>query len=185
MYNENYFKVFCKGSPETIKNLCNKTTIPTNFDEILNIYTNKGYRVLGLAAKSININLKQSQILIREQVENNMIFLGFLIIENKLKEKTAEFIEKFDNADLGMIVVTGDNLRTAICVSKECNLIKQNQEMVICEIEDYKDKIDFKWTKLENGKNNDNNTNNNIIENITLNNELNDVNIVNSHSEEI
>ena len=179
--NENYFKVFCKGSPETIKNLCNKTTIPTNFDEILNIYTNKGYRVLGLAAKSININLKQSQILIREQVENNMIFLGFLIIENKLKEKTAEFIEKFDNADLGMIVVTGDNLRTAICVSKECNLIKQNQEMVICEIEDYKDKIDFKWTKLENGKNNDNNTNNNIIENITLNNELNDVNIVNNH----
>jgi len=177
--NENYFKAFCKGSPETIKNLCNNVTIPNNFDEILNIYTNKGYRVLGLAAKSINIDFEQSQILTREQVEHNMIFLGFLIIENKLKEKTTEFIKKYDNADLGMILVTGDNLGTAICVSKECNLINQEQEIFICEIEEYKGNIGFKWTKLKKEQNNDNiinntnnniiNTNNNIINNTTNN----------------
>jgi len=54
--NENYFKAFCKGSPEKIKELCNPSTIPLNFEEVLNSYTTKGYRVLGMAAKSINMN---------------------------------------------------------------------------------------------------------------------------------
>ena len=38
--NEKFFKIFCKGSPETIRKLCIKRTIPINFEEILNFYTN-------------------------------------------------------------------------------------------------------------------------------------------------
>ena len=33
--NENFFKVFCKGSPEKIRELCDPSTIPESFDEIL------------------------------------------------------------------------------------------------------------------------------------------------------
>ena len=167
---DNFFKVFCKGSPENIRNICDKTTIPKNFDETLDVYTNKGYRVLALAAKSIITNLQQIQILTREQVETNLIFLGFLIIENKLKAETKDSIEKFDRADLGMIVVTGDNLRTAICVARECNLITKEQEMVTCEIEYLDKNIRFKWTKLENELNNNNNS---LINNSEINNNNN------------
>ena len=148
--NENFFKVFCKGSPEKIKELCNPSTIPENFDEILNNYTTKGYRVLGMAGKSLIMNFKQSQTIIREVVERNMLFLGLLIVQNKLKEKTKESLEKYDNADLRMIMATGDNILTAICVSKECNLIKKNTDMVSCEIENVNGLDKLTWSKLDN-----------------------------------
>ena len=78
--NENYFKVFCKGSPENIKALSIPSTIPKNFDEILNLYTLKGYRVLGVAAKSIIVDFSQIQAIQREQVEKkNAIFRLYYI----------------------------------------------------------------------------------------------------------
>ena len=154
--NENFFKVFCKGSPEKIKELCNQSTIPDNFDNILNNYTTKGYRVLGMAGKSIIMDFKQSQTITREVVERNMIFLGLLIVQNKLKEKTKESLEKYDKADLRMIMATGDNILTAICVSKECNLIKQNKEMISCEIENINGIDELKWNKVENMESNNN-----------------------------
>ena len=147
--NENIFKAYCKGSPEKIRDLCNPSTLPEDFEDVLNSYTIKGYRVLGMAAKSIKMNFQQSQTVTREFVENNMIFLGLLIVQNKLKEKTKESLAKYDAADLRMLMATGDNILTAICVSKDCNLISQNKEMISCEIEDENGKETLKWKLLE------------------------------------
>jgi magnesium-transporting ATPase (P-type) len=38
-----------------------------------------------------------------------MIFLGLLIVKNKLKERTKDSLIKYDNADLRMLMATGDN----------------------------------------------------------------------------
>ena len=162
--NENFFKAYCKGSPEKIKGLCNPSTIPASFDETLNTYTTKGYRVLGMAAKSIKMNFQQSQTITREFVEKNMVFLGLLIVQNKLKEKTKESLAKYDEADLRMLMATGDNILTAICVSKDCNLIRQNTEMVSCEIENENGNEVLKWKKLENDEE-ENNQNQNQSQN--------------------
>jgi magnesium-transporting ATPase (P-type) len=153
--SENFFKVFCKGSPEKIKELCDPSTIPESYDETLNIYTTRGYRVLGMAAKGLTMSFEQTQTVKRQTVEKNMLFLGFLIVQNKLKEKTMECLEKFDNADLRMMMATGDNILTAICVSKDCNLIRQNQEMVSCYIENVNGMDKLKWEKLEDDRNHD------------------------------
>ena len=147
--NENHYKAYCKGSPEKIKELSNPSTIPANFEEVLNSYTTKGYRVLGMAAKSINLNLQQSQTITREEVEKDMIFLGLLIVQNKLKEKTKDSLAKYDKADLRMLMATGDNILTAICVSKDCNLIHQDQKMISCEIENEDGNDVLKWRPLE------------------------------------
>jgi cation-transporting ATPase 13A3/4/5 len=121
--NESYHKVYCKGSPEKIKELCKYDTIPENFKSELGKYTIKGFRVLAFAMKKIKMNYMQSQNINRETVENNMIFLGFLIVENKLKEKTIESINILRNAGMNMLMATGDNLLTAVSVAKDCNLI--------------------------------------------------------------
>ena len=148
--NEDYFKAFCKGSPEKIKDLCKPATIPLNYDNILNQYTSKGYRVLAMAAKGLKMDFQQSQTISREDVEKNMIFLGLLIVKNKLKEKTKDSLTKYDQADLRMLMATGDNILTAICVSRECNLIKQNRDMFSCELEKGpNDKEILKWHKIE------------------------------------
>ena len=47
------FRSFVKGSPERIRELCKSNSLPDNFDEILQIYTECGYRVLALATKQL------------------------------------------------------------------------------------------------------------------------------------
>ena len=174
--NENYYMAYCKGSPEKIKELSNPNTIPRNFEEVLNSYTTKGFRVLGMASKSIDMNLEQSQTITRDQVERDMIFLGLLIVQNKLKEKTKDSLAKYDDADLRMLMATGDNILTAICVAKDCNLIPQDKEMVSCEIENENGKDVLKWKKLEDSEEKD--IENNIEPIIGHNQRISDSNLI-------
>jgi cation-transporting ATPase 13A3/4/5 len=65
-------------------------------------------------------------------------------------------------------MATGDNILTAICVSKECNLIKKDGEMYSCDLEKGKNGKDIlKWKKID-GFDDDNDINND--ENLNLNN---------------
>lgn len=132
--NEGYFKIYSKGSAEKIHDLCREDTIPKNFDKKLSHYTNKGYRVLGLSMKIMKMDYIQSQKLKRENAESNMIFLGFLIFENKLKAKTTSSIDILKQAGLKLIMATGDNVLTAVSVSKDCNMVDKKSEILSLDI---------------------------------------------------
>jgi cation-transporting ATPase 13A2 len=133
--NEEHFKVFCKGSPEKIRDLCNPDTIPINIEDGIKKYTTKGYRVLACAMKKVKMSYIQSQQITRETLESNMIFLGIIIVENKLKPDTRESIEILRNkSDLKLLMATGDHILTAISVAKESHLIDRDKHVVECEI---------------------------------------------------
>ena len=144
--NENYYKIFCKGSPEKLKELCIPETIPTNFNDILNKYAIKGFRILALGFKTIKMSYVQSQQLTREKAESRLIFLGLLIVQNKLKEETKPTLNILEQAGLKMVMATGDNILTAISVSKECELIKKKALVYSCEIEGN----NLVWNTVEN-----------------------------------
>jgi cation-transporting ATPase 13A3/4/5 len=54
------FKAFVKGSPERVRELCRPESLPKNFDEILQIYTECGFRVLALASRPLKMNYLKS-----------------------------------------------------------------------------------------------------------------------------
>ena len=152
--HDNYFKIFSKGSPEKIKEICDQNTIPSDYNEVYSYYSSKGYRILGMAFKNIKLNVRQSLQIRREHIENNLIFLGFAIIENKLKEGTKDTIVELDNADYRMVMASGDNLLTCISVSKECSLVREHQEIYSCEIEKNADGNEIlKWNRINYGSN--------------------------------
>lgn len=70
--HESIFRSYVKGSPERIRELCLSETIPSNFDEILQIYTECGYRVLALATKPLQTNYLKAQKLARNEVESDL-----------------------------------------------------------------------------------------------------------------
>ena len=144
--NENFYKVFCKGSPEKLRDLCLPETIPETFNDTLNKYAIKGFRVLAMAFKTIKMSYIQSQQITREKAESKMIFLGLLIVQNKLKPETKPTLNILESAGLKMVMATGDNILTAISVSKECELIKKNSLVYSCEIEGNK----LVWNAIEN-----------------------------------
>ena len=59
-----------------------------------------------------------------EAVESDLRFLGLVIFENKLKPGTAPAIATFRAAHIPTRMVTGDNVRTAISVGRECGMIQ-------------------------------------------------------------
>ena len=148
--NEPYYKAFCKGSPEKIRELCKEETIPLNYHSLLSSYTSRGYRVLALAMKCIKMKYTQSQKVSREFIEGNMIFLGLLIVQNKLKDITTQTISEIDTADIRMIMATGDNILTAISVSKECKLVNPNTDIYTCNMESIAlGKETLTWMKID------------------------------------
>ena len=117
-------QIYLKGAPECMQEVCRQDTFPTDYEELLGYYTHRGYRVIGCAMKSISTtNWVQTQKMKRQDAESGLKFLGFIIFENKLKGTTPKIIKELSDASIRRIMCTGDNILTAISVSRECGLI--------------------------------------------------------------
>ncbi|KAK2598982.1 hypothetical protein QQS21_005587 [Conoideocrella luteorostrata] len=116
--------IFVKGAPEAMKEICRPESFPTGYDELLSNYTHKGYRVIGCATKHLpHLSWVKAQKMTRSEVESNLDFIGFIIFENKLKPTTANVLKELLDSNIGAVMVTGDNILTAISVARECGLI--------------------------------------------------------------
>lgn len=62
----------------------------------------------------------------RMETEASLDFIGFIIFENKLKPTTAAVLKELTDANIKSVMVTGDNILTAISVARECGLLDQN-----------------------------------------------------------
>ena len=150
--NEDYYKFFTKGSPEQIRDLCLPETIPLDYNEVLKKYTMKGFRVLAFCFKNVKLSYLESQNIKREKLENKMIFLGLIVIENQLKPETIETIQILNQAKMRLCMVTGDYIFTAISVGRQCEIIKSDDVIYNCEIEDNK----LVWNCIEQFDDDDN-----------------------------
>ncbi|CAK9304704.1 unnamed protein product [Gordionus sp. m RMFG-2023] len=126
-----HFELYCKGAPEIIRSLCLETSIPNNFEEELDALTNCGYRVIACAHKTLHhFKLTGVKKCSRTQIEKDMTFIGFLIFQNKLKPQSTPTLDVLNQAGLRTVMVTGDNILTALSVAKECHLIPINSKRV-------------------------------------------------------
>ncbi|KAF9915959.1 hypothetical protein BX616_004966 [Lobosporangium transversale] len=122
--------IYVKGAPEAMIDICLKDTLPFDYAERLSYYTHHGYRVIACATKSMpTLNFIRAQRVKREQMESELTFLGFIVFENKLKPTTASVITTLTNACIRQVMCTGDNVLTAISVSRECGLISRTKQV--------------------------------------------------------
>ncbi|KAL9048846.1 MAG: hypothetical protein Q9162_007517 [Coniocarpon cinnabarinum] len=117
-------QIYLKGAPECMKEVCRLDSFPQDYDELLNFYTHRGFRVIGCATKTIpKLNWVKVQKMKREEAESDLTFLGFIVFENKLKPATADIIHELAVANIRRVMCTGDNILTAVSVARECGLI--------------------------------------------------------------
>ncbi|XP_061510158.1 polyamine-transporting ATPase 13A3 isoform X1 [Anopheles gambiae] len=130
--SDNHFNVYVKGSPEMISSLCRPESIPEDFQSKLGFYAHQGYRIIAIAYKQLDkkLNYPKVQKIAREKVECELEFLGFVILENRLKTDTEEVIESLNAANIRSVMVTGDNLLTAASVAHDCGMILAGQNLV-------------------------------------------------------
>eukprot|EP01132_Coremiostelium_polycephalum_P000436 gene436-551_t len=126
-----------KGSPEMIKRMCLSETIPPDYDKRLSVYTKNGYRVLACAYRDYDPQLTHSinTDLLRQSSEESIRFIGFIIMENKVKPQSQPIINTLQKAFIRTIMVTGDNPLTAVSVAYSTGILRKEQTVFMGSVQ--------------------------------------------------
>ena len=122
-----------KGAPETIRTMLNRT--PPNYEETFKYFTRNGGRVLALGYKflSADSELGQSRInnLKREEVESDLTFAGFLVLQCPLKDDAQKAVRMLNESSHRVVMITGDNPLTAVHVARQVEIV--DREVLILD----------------------------------------------------
>ncbi|KAJ5041952.1 hypothetical protein J3E74DRAFT_426894 [Bipolaris maydis] len=114
-----------KGAPETIRKMLVNT--PPHYEETFKHFTRNGGRVLALAYKFLSDDGEWGQNRIndlkREQVESDLHFAGFLVLQCPLKPDAIEAVRSLNESSHRVVMITGDNPLTAVHVAKQVEIV--------------------------------------------------------------
>lgn len=123
---EDSFEFYTKGAPEVIKEHCRPETVPEDFDDLLGYYARHGQRVVACAYRRVTEEVDELMKVPREKIEMQLHFLGFIVFENKLKDESPVAIGELAAAQIRSIMVTGDNVLTAVNVARKCGIVDED-----------------------------------------------------------
>ncbi|KAL4921988.1 hypothetical protein BDW62DRAFT_208146 [Aspergillus aurantiobrunneus] len=125
--------VAAKGAPETIGTMLVDT--PPNYEETFKYFTRNGARVLALAYKYLSPEAELSQGRInnytREEIESDLTFAGFLILQCPLKEDAIKAVRMLNESSHRVVMITGDNPLTACHVARQVEIV--DREVLILD----------------------------------------------------
>ena len=111
-----------KGSPEEILSACNPKTIPSTIKSVLGIYRREGYRLVVFASKLIDYASYRDDN--TENIYmNNLTFVGFITVKNRLKEETIEVVSQLQKMKCEVLMCTGDGAFTSLAVGYDSKII--------------------------------------------------------------
>jgi len=135
--------IFSKGAPESIIDICDKIMIGEKVEELqeerkkiikkqVSLWAGKGLRVLAFSFKNSKLNIKNLQ--------KDNIFLGMVAIHDAPRPEVRAAVEKAHRAGIRVVMVTGDNEKTAEAVGVSSGFIKDGDEILTgVQIDRYSD----------------------------------------------
>ncbi|MFX1278222.1 MAG: cation-translocating P-type ATPase [Promethearchaeota archaeon] len=134
--NKNAF-IFSKGAPERIMDISIMLESNGNvkeFDDNLKNYlmekvneqAGQGYRMLAIAYKKFS----KIDDLNREEVENNLIFLGFVSIMDPPRIGVKQAIEECQLGGIKVIMITGDHPATAKTIASQMGIYNEGDSII-------------------------------------------------------
>jgi cation-transporting ATPase 13A1 len=118
-----------KGAPETIKELLK--SVPDEYDETARFHMSKGRRVLAMAYREAGHihNLSKLKGLGRDELEKDLVFAGFLILDCPLKPDSKAVVTELRKSGHSVIMCTGDALLTAVEVARQVSIVKRKHKI--------------------------------------------------------
>ncbi|EED19417.1 cation transporting ATPase, putative [Talaromyces stipitatus ATCC 10500] len=122
-----------KGAPETIRTMLVHT--PPEYEETFKYFTRNGARVLALAYKYLSKDADFGQGRInnysREDIESDLHFAGFLVLQCPLKEDAIKAVRMLNESSHRVVMITGDNPLTAVHVARQVEIV--DREVLILD----------------------------------------------------
>lgn len=124
MSSENIYVVTAKGAPEFMRPLMKN--IPDNYNDMYLEMSRLGARVLSLGYKTLGpLSYQDLSNLKREDVENNLMFAGFLLISCPLKPDSKSVSQELAASGHRLVMITGDGALTACHVAELLDFVKK------------------------------------------------------------
>jgi len=122
--------IFVRGAPEVIlsKSKVSKTE-KEEINKVYEEYAREGYRVIGFGTRISNY---QGDIE-RKDAERDLTFLGVVAIYDPPRPEAKNAVEESKRAGIRTIMVTGDNVLTAIAVAREVDLLEKDDDIATGE----------------------------------------------------
>jgi cation-transporting ATPase 13A1 len=128
-----------KGAPETIRNML--VNAPPSYEETYKHFTRNGGRVLALAYKFLvedgQLGMNRINDLKREQVECDLHFAGFLVLQCPLKDDAVQAVRMLNESSHRVVMITGDNPLTAVHVARQVEIV--DRECLILDAPEHDD----------------------------------------------
>nr|XP_018900940.1 PREDICTED: manganese-transporting ATPase 13A1 [Bemisia tabaci] len=138
------FIAAAKGAPEVLKPMFKD--LDPSYDEVYLELSRRGARVLALGWKQLGrISPQQAKDISREDLENKLHFVGFIIISCPLKTDSKAAIRELVHASHSVMMITGDNPLTACHVAKELQFTSKKGILVLKECDDGT----WKWETID------------------------------------
>lgn len=113
--NQKKHIMITKGALTNILGICTKAEIEDgkvvdikevseSIEKQYEDFSGKGYRTLGVAYKNI-----ETESTIEDELETDMIFLGFITLFDPLKENIGKTVEELEALGISLKIITGDN----------------------------------------------------------------------------
>lgn len=132
------FRVYSKGAPDVLIDLCKwhvsksgqleaiQESFFSELKEKQKQFACSSLRTLLIAYKEINPIKEGQQLPADADLESDLIVLGMVGIQDPLRPGIAEAVQTCKNAGVTVRMVTGDNVDTAIAISKEAGIIDKD-----------------------------------------------------------
>ena len=128
-----------KGAPETIRKML--ADVPPKYEETFKYFSRNGARVLALAYKYLSSTdeIGQNKInnLKREEVECELHFAGFLVLQCPLKDDAFKAVRMLNESSHRVVMITGDNPLTAVHVARQVEIV--DREVLILDAPEHND----------------------------------------------
>ncbi|CAB3406055.1 unnamed protein product [Caenorhabditis bovis] len=138
--------VAVKGAPEVLKNMYE--SIPDDYDETYMKLTRQGSRVLAMGIKKLSEtrpgDIRDKK---REDLENGLSFVGFVVISCPLKSDTKAMIKEIIESSHNVVMITGDNPLTACHVAKVLKFTKKSLPTLV--LDEPTDGEDWTWKSVD------------------------------------
>jgi Ca2+-transporting ATPase len=129
--------IFTKGAPEAILTECEAIEIN---NQILNLSSAKKEQINQVLAQWAKKGLRVLGFSYKKDSSSKTIFLGMVAIHDPPRPEVREAISKTKKAGFKVVMITGDNEKTAEAIGVSIGLVKEGDEIMIGQqLEDYSD----------------------------------------------
>ncbi len=113
--------LYTKGNPEKILSMCSDVSEEekNNNLKLMAQFQSEAGRLLAFAHKELDGYNGESQ----EEVEQNLVYDGFVVISDPLSPDVYEAIKNCRSAGIEVKMLTGDNIRTARAIANELHML--------------------------------------------------------------